>query len=139
MEILDIKTSKREELIDITPLLRDFVKSTDVSNGILFIYSPHTTCIYSPHTTCGITINENADPSVKSDIIQKLKDIIPYNDRYTHMEGNSDAHIKTSLIGNEIFVCIEDSDIVLGTWQGIFLAEFDGPRTRKVWLNLKYT
>jgi secondary thiamine-phosphate synthase enzyme len=131
MEMLDIKTSNREELIDITPLLMDFVKSTSVSNGILFIYSPHT--------TCGITINENADPSVKSDIIQKLKDIIPYNDRYTHMEGNSDAHIKTSLIGNEIFVCIEDSDIVLGTWQGIFLAEFDGPRTRKVWLNLKYT
>jgi len=131
MEILDIKTSKREELIDITPLLRDFVKSSGVSNGILFIYSPHT--------TCGITINENADPSVKSDIIQKLKDIIPYNDRYTHIEGNSDAHIKTSLIGNEIFVCIENSNIALGTWQGIFLAEFDGPRARKVWLNLKYT
>ncbi len=127
MDIIDIKTNKREEFIDITGIIDTYVRNNRLDNCILLIYSPHT--------TCGLTINEHADPDVKNDMIRKLKELIPKNDEYKHIEGNSDAHIKTSIIGNRITVIVENGSVKLGRWQGIFLTEFDGPRNRKIWLN----
>jgi secondary thiamine-phosphate synthase enzyme len=87
--------------------------------------------VYVPHTTAAVTINENADSSVKRDIISKLSQLIPENDNYTHLEGNSDAHVKSSLVGVNVVIPVDSGDLVLGTWQGIYFCEFDGPRTRK--------
>ena len=115
-----IKTSKRNEFIDITPHIQDLVG--DVSEGVV--------TIFVPHTTTGITINENADPDVPRDILKKLEEMIPQQDNYSHMEGNSDAHIKASLFGSSVRVIIKDGQLLLGTWQSIFFCEFDGPRTR---------
>jgi secondary thiamine-phosphate synthase enzyme len=128
MEKFNIKTNKKEEFIDITAEVQSAVKKSKIDNGICYIYVPHT--------TCGLTINENADPSVRVDIISKLKDIVPDNGFYRHTEGNSPAHIKSSLMGHSINVLVEDNHLSLGTWQGIFLCEFDGPRTREVWVKI---
>ncbi|WP_456325243.1 secondary thiamine-phosphate synthase enzyme YjbQ [Desulfonauticus submarinus] len=126
MQILEIRTTQREELKDITQLISQEIKKQSWQDGIL--------TIFSPHTTGGITINEGADPSVAQDIIKTLKRVIPLNWDYSHLEGNSDAHIKTSLIGSSEQVIVSNGKIMLGTWQKIFFAEFDGPRNRKVWL-----
>ncbi|SDN85168.1 secondary thiamine-phosphate synthase enzyme [Desulfonauticus submarinus] len=126
MQILEIRTTQREELKDITHLISQEIKKQNWQDGIL--------TIFSPHTTGGITINEGADPSVAQDIIKTLKRVIPLNWDYSHLEGNSDAHIKTSLIGSSEQVIVSNGKIMLGTWQKIFFAEFDGPRNRKVWL-----
>ncbi len=126
MDVLNIRTNKREELIDITELVNNYIHKSGLHNCILLIYSPHT--------TCGVTINEHADPDVKNDIIRKLKELVPLNGDYAHIEGNSDAHIKTGLIGNSAMVIVENDTVKLGRWQGIFLAEFDGPRERKIYL-----
>ncbi|CAB3289953.1 conserved protein of unknown function [Methanocaldococcus lauensis] len=123
-----IKTNKREELVDITPQIVSAVSESKVKDGIAVIYVPHT--------TAGITINENADPSVKHDIINFLSHLIPKNWNFTHLEGNSDAHIKSSLIGCSQTVIIKDGKPLLGTWQGIFFAEFDGPRLRKFYVKI---
>jgi len=128
MEKISVLTNKRNEFLEITSKIEEKVKKSNVKNGICFIYIPHT--------TCGLTINENADPSVKKDILNKLEEIVPENSGYTHMEGNSDAHIKSSIIGHSLFVFIENGSLKLGTWQGIFLCEFDGPRTRQVWIKI---
>lgn len=128
MWTLQVKTSSREELKDITPAIQKLLGQEKVQEGVLLIYSPHT--------TCAITINEGADPAVARDIIQTLKKLIPLHGDYAHLEGNSDAHLKTSLIGPSEMVIVEEGQIKLGTWQRIFLAEFDGPRSRKVWLKL---
>lgn len=125
---LQVKTSSREELKDITSDIQKLLAQEKVQEGALLIYSPHT--------TCAITINEGADPAVARDIIQTLKKLIPLHGDYAHLEGNSDAHLKTSLIGPSELVIVEEGQLKLGTWQRIFLAEFDGPRTRKVWLKL---
>lgn len=119
-----ISTNKRNELIDITKQVKEFVQKSNVENGICYIYCPHT--------TAAITINENADPDVKKDILHKLSSLIPEDEGYSHAEGNSDAHIKSSLIGNESSVIIDNNKLVLGTWQGILFFEGDGPRKRKV-------
>ena len=119
---LSIKTHKRNTFIDITSQIEDLVK--DVTEGIV--------TIYVPHTTAAVTINEHADPDVQSDILRKLSNLIPKEDNYDHGEGNSDAHVKTSLIGASEHVIVKDGKLVLGTWQGIFFCEFDGPRTRKI-------
>jgi len=119
-----ISTSKREELVDITDEVSGLVKESGVKEGVCYVYCPHT--------TGAITINENADPSVKTDIIRKLRELIPENDNYEHSEGNSDAHLKSSLVGNCAAVFIENGGLKLGTWQGIMFCEFDGPRERKV-------
>lgn len=116
-----IKTNKRNEFLDITSQVEEAVK--DVKEG--------TAIVYIPHTTAAVTINENADPDVKSDILKKLSRLIPESDNYQHAEGNSDAHVKASLVGTSEIVIIKNGKLVLGTWQGIFFCEFDGPRTRK--------
>ncbi len=121
---ISLRSTKREELIDITGDVRKVVRASGVKNGVCYLYVPHT--------TAGIIINENADPSVKEDIEAVLSKLVPRSASYRHLEGNADSHIKSSIVGNTIFVFVEDGDIVLGTWQGIFFAEFDGPRTRNV-------
>jgi secondary thiamine-phosphate synthase enzyme len=121
---LELKTTARTQLVDITAHIKGMLRSEDVSSGLAVIYVPHT--------TCGITINENADPSVKDDIMRVLEKLAPRGADYGHVEGNADAHIKASLVGSSVSVIIESGTPVLGQWQGIFLAEFDGPRKRSV-------
>ncbi|MCM8820325.1 MAG: secondary thiamine-phosphate synthase enzyme YjbQ [Candidatus Omnitrophica bacterium] len=128
MEKITVKTTRRQEFIEITHLVEDTVRKSGVKSGVC--------CIYVPHTTCGLTINENADPSVKADILSQLEKLVPESGRYSHSEGNSDAHIKSSILGHSLSVIIEDGTLQLGTWQGIFLCEFDGPRTRYVWVKI---
>jgi len=124
METLSVETREREELIDVTQLIQKAVIRSKQQNGMVFCFVPHT--------TAGITINENADPDVKRDILYKLAKEIPQNDNYHHSEGNSDAHIKASLMGFSQQVLFEDGRLVLGTWQGIYFCEFDGPRQRRL-------
>lgn len=119
---INIQTTKRNEIIDITDDIQDLVK--DIDEGLL--------TIHIPHTTCAITINENADFNVKSDILKKLSELIPEHDNYNHAEGNSDSHLKASIMGFTQNVIIKDGKLLLGTWQGIWFCEFDGPRTRKI-------
>mgnify|MGYP006277297009 CR=1 FL=1 len=128
MQKFSIKTSSRGELIDITQKIKSLVADKGVNQGVC--------TVYCPHTTAAITINESADPSVASDIEMKLRKMIPKNENYSHMEGNSDAHIKSSLVGNTSQIIIDNGNLQLGTWQGIFFCEFDGPRTRNVWVQI---
>ena len=122
--ILSVKTSGRTELIDITSKIAKLIKESGVSEGLCMLYVPHT--------TAAVTINESADPSVKGDILMVLNQVIPWEADYKHLEGNSPAHVKSTLVGASELVAIESGALVLGTWQGIFFCEFDGPRTRKV-------
>ena len=122
--ILSVKTSARTELIDITSKIARLVEESGVSEGRCMLYVPHT--------TAAVTINESADPSVKDDILMVLNQIVPWDANYRHGEGNSPAHVKSTLVGASETVAIENGSLVLGTWQGIFFCEFDGPRTRKV-------
>ena len=124
MQTFQVRTSTQTELIDITRSVQEAVKKTRVEDGICIIFIPHT--------TAAVTINENADPSVVHDIVMELNKIVPFKDQYHHMEGNSPAHIKTSMVGCSEIVFVESGRLVLGTWQGIFFCEFDGPRNRKV-------
>ena len=128
MNEFGISSSKRIEMIDITARVQEIVSNSKIKDGIILLFVPHT--------TAGITINENADASVQKDIINKLNQIVPENDDYLHQEGNSDSHIKTSLFSNENFIFIENGRLKLGTWQGIFFCEFDGPRKRKVFYKI---
>lgn len=128
MKKITVKTGSRFEMIDITNQVRKIVNEREIKSGICNVFTPHT--------TAAITINENADPNVPRDIIMELDKVIPLNDNYRHIEGNSAAHIKSSLIGASEMVLIEDGKLVLGTWQSIFFCEFDGPRTRKVLIKL---
>ncbi|MGF7401224.1 secondary thiamine-phosphate synthase enzyme YjbQ [Thermoanaerobacterium thermosaccharolyticum] len=127
MTILKINTHSREVMIDITEEVKSAIKSSGIKDGIC--------TVYVPHTTAGVTINENADPDVKDDIIKGLDEIIP-NIRFKHMEGNSDAHIKSVLVGNSVNLIVENGEIQLGIWQGIYFCEFDGPRNRKVYVKV---
>jgi secondary thiamine-phosphate synthase enzyme len=124
MEPINVFSQKRVELIDITSQIKAIVKKSGVKEGICYIYVPHT--------TAAITINENADPSVMKDLEFHLAKLVPPVGQYTHSEGNSDAHIKSSLIGCSQAVLVSGGELLLGTWQGIFFCEFDGPRKRKV-------
>ncbi len=126
LSVLTVKTNSRNEMIDITYEVENYLKENNFKNGVL--------TIFVPHTTAAVTINENADPSVKRDILSYLSKLIPQNAGFTHMEGNSDSHIKSSLVSPSLTVIVENGRIVLGTWQSIFFCEFDGPRTRKVYL-----
>jgi secondary thiamine-phosphate synthase enzyme len=128
MEKLQIRTPDRVAMIDITHQVQQTVSNADFKDGLCFINIPHT--------TAGITINENADPDVERDIIMELNKIVPFQDNYRHMEGNSAAHIKSSLVGPTVSILVEEGRLQLGTWQGIYLCEFDGPRTRQVWIKL---
>jgi len=124
VQTFQVKTSIQSELIDITRSVQEAVKKTGVKDGICIIFIPHT--------TAAVTINENADPSVVQDILMELNKMVPFKDPYRHMEGNSPAHIKASLLGCSEMVIVESGKLVLGTWQGIFFCEFDGPRNREV-------
>jgi len=125
---LSIKTNNKVELIDVTTQIQNAIKETELESGLLQIHIPHT--------TAAVTINENADPDVKSDIKKEINKIIPFDDNYAHLEGNSAAHIKSSLFGVDQNIIIENKKLLLGTWQGIYFCEFDGPRTRKIYLKI---
>ena len=126
-----LRTSAQTEFIDITHSVQEAVKKMGVKDGICVIFIPHT--------TAAVTINENADPSVIHDIVMEMNKIVPFKDQYHHLEGNSPAHIKTSLVGCSQIVFVESGKLVLGTWQGIFFCEFDGPRNRKVQVKILET
>ncbi len=128
MVVLTVDTSARTEFIDVTQKVREAVASTGFDTGFCMLYVPHT--------TAAVTINESADPSVRGDILKVLNEIVPWDANYRHLEGNSAAHIKTTLVGSSELVMVEKGRLVLGTWQGIFFCEFDGPRTRKLHVNL---
>ena len=125
---LDIRTNSQTQFIDITREIQQAVGKSGIKSGICHIFIPHT--------TAGVTINENADPSVTRDILMELNKVIPFDDNYHHTEGNSAAHIKSSLVSCSINVIIDSGQIQLGTWQGIYFCEFDGPRSRRVWLEI---
>jgi secondary thiamine-phosphate synthase enzyme len=128
MEKITVQSNDRTAIIDLTQQVQSFVKESGIKNGVCYVFIPHT--------TAGVTINENADPDVKVDMLMEINKVIPFSDSYRHMEGNSAAHIKASLFGNSEMIFIQNGRLQLGTWQGIFFCEFDGPRTRQVWLNL---
>ena len=128
MEKINIRTAKRIDLIDITDQIQNIVAKSKVKDGICFLFCPHT--------TAGLTINENADPQVKRDIINTLNKVVPENAGYSHTEGNADSHIKSSLFGSSLTVFIEDGQLAFGTWQGIYFCEGDGPRSREVWVKI---
>jgi secondary thiamine-phosphate synthase enzyme len=124
MPRLSIKTNAQTEMIDVTALVANEVSTSKLQAGLCMVFVPHT--------TAAVTINESADPAVKQDIMMVLNKIVPWKEAYRHMEGNSPAHLKTSIIGSSETIAVEAGRLVLGTWQGIFLCEFDGPRTRKL-------
>jgi secondary thiamine-phosphate synthase enzyme len=128
MDSLEVKTKKREEIIDLTRELGRFVTGSGRQEGVCLVFIPHT--------TAGVTINENSDPDVKADILMTLGKFVPDSLPYTHAEGNSPAHIKASLVGSSVSVIISGGRLQLGTWQGICFCEFDGPRTRQVWVKI---
>ena len=128
MKTITVSTAQRVDLVDITSQVQKVVTETMVDSGIV--------TVYVPHTTCGITINEGADPDVVRDIKYQLEKLIPYQRGYLHMEGNADSHIKTCLVGSSENIIIDDGKLVLGTWQSIFLCDFDGPRTRKIYIKI---
>ena len=123
--VLTIKSSEKTEFVGITSQVnRLFASTGSVVNGLCFLYVPHT--------TAAVTVNESADPSVREDILNVLNAIVPWEGGYRHLEGNSPAHVKSTLVGASEWVAVENNRLVLGTWQGIFFCEFDGPRTRKI-------
>ncbi|TFH02597.1 MAG: YjbQ family protein [Calditrichales bacterium] len=128
MKKFNVRSSERTEIVDITHMVQSVINESDITDGVCYVFIPHT--------TAAVTINENADPDVKADMLTEMNKIIPFSDSYRHMEGNSAAHIKASLFGNSEMIIIQSGLLQLGTWQGIFFCEFDGPRTRKVWITL---
>jgi secondary thiamine-phosphate synthase enzyme len=125
---LSVATKSRTSLVDITDEVRKVVRNSGVKQGVCHLYVPHT--------TAAVTINENADPSVRSDILMELNKLVPLEDNYSHLEGNAAAHIKSSIIGACQSVLITDGDLKLGTWQGLFFCEFDGPRKRRLFVKI---
>lgn len=121
-----VQTRQRTEFVDMTVQVQKAVHDLSVKDGIV--------TVFVPHTTAGITINENADPDVTADIMTVLDSLVPWNGRYRHGEGNAAAHVKASLMGSSVQIPVEDGSLVLGTWQGIYFCEFDGPRNRQVWV-----
>ena len=119
-----VSTHSSTEMVNITSQVQNELKQSEIKSGVC--------TVYVPHTTAGITINEGADPAVVRDMVMELNKIVPLQDGYDHAEGNSAAHIKTSLFGSSVQIPVEDSRLTLGTWQSVFLCEFDGPRNRRV-------
>ncbi|NMA63741.1 MAG: YjbQ family protein [Syntrophomonadaceae bacterium] len=125
MESFSVKTSRREQMVDITSQVREIVSSKGMGKGMV--------TVFVPHTTAAVTINEGADPSVQHDLLAGLAELVPHRTPYyQHSEGNSDAHIKASLLGSTVNVLVDGGRLILGTWQAIFFCEFDGPRTRQI-------
>ena len=125
---LPIRTHSRTELIDITAQVAKLVQQSKVQSGLL--------TLFVPHTTAAVTINENADPSVQHDILSELNRIVPFTGPYQHTEGNSAAHVKSTIVGCSQLILVEEARMVLGTWQGLYFCEFDGPRSRKIWVKI---
>jgi secondary thiamine-phosphate synthase enzyme len=129
LQTLNVRTSQRGEMLDVTDRVNKLVRSNNMLEGMAVVYVPHT--------TAAVTINENADPDVKHDMLKKLQTLIPKEEAYyLHVEGNSDSHVKTSLVGNSVMVLVERGRLVLGRWQGIYFCEFDGPRDREMMVKL---
>ena len=128
MEQLTVRTSRKTEFVDITSQIRNYLRERKAESGRL--------TLFVPHTTAAVTINENADPTVQRDILYEINKVIPFEDGYHHAEGNAAAHIKASLFGASETILIQGGDLALGTWQGIYFCEFDGPRQRKIWVHL---
>jgi len=124
MQTLGIRSSQRVELIDVTHEVTEVVRGSGVAEGFCLVYVPHT--------TAAVTINENADPSVVRDVIRKLSELVPQDDAYSHSEGNSDAHVKSTLVGCSTVIPVQGGRLVLGTWQAVYFCEFDGPRQRQL-------
>ncbi|MGB6063461.1 MAG: secondary thiamine-phosphate synthase enzyme YjbQ [Desulfomonilaceae bacterium] len=129
METMQVKTRSRIEFVDITSRVKEAISKTGVKEGVAVVYVPHT--------TAAVTINEAADPAVVQDIAEKLSQLVPHDKSYRHTEGNADAHIKTTLVGSSVHLIVSGGSAVLGTWQGVFFCEFDGPRTRKVLVKIQ--
>jgi secondary thiamine-phosphate synthase enzyme len=129
MEKFGVRTRSRTEFVDITRRVEEAVAHSGVQSGICLVHVPHT--------TAGVTVNENADPAVQADILAELNKVIPFEDGYEHVEGNSAAHLKSSLVGCSAALPIEGARLALGTWQAVYFCEFDGPRARSVWVTCK--
>lgn len=128
MNTIEIRTRAREEFIDMTAEVGRLVAVSGVTKGL---------CIVAvPHTTAGVTVNENADPDVRADVLMALRRVVPDSLPYAHGEGNSPAHVKSSLVGSSVALVVEGGRLQLGTWQGVFFCEFDGPRSRKAWVQV---
>ncbi len=125
---LTVRTRNRTELVDITDQVQRVVRESKAASGLV--------ALFVPHTTAAVTINENADPSVQQDVLAELNRLVPFSGPYKHTEGNSAAHIKSSMVGPSLTVFVEEGRLALGTWQGIYFCEFDGPRSRKVWIKI---
>jgi len=125
---LSLRTRSRTEMVDITAQVQKLIQESKVESGLLVLFVPHT--------TAALTINENADPSVQQDILTELNRLIPFTGAYQHTEGNSAAHVKSTFVGPSQTLFIEGGRLALGTWQGLFFCEFDGPRSRKVWIKI---
>jgi len=130
LETFSVSTPSRECMVNIEGQIENIIAKMGVKSGICIIYIPHT--------TAAVTINEGADPSVISDMLDTMRKLIPEKGNYRHMEGNSDAHLKTSLVGPSVHVIIENGKLLLGTWQRVFFCEFDGPRNRKVYVKIMH-
>ena len=128
MQTITVSTRSKTELVDITPQVQEAVRDSGVTEGVCYLFVPHT--------TAGIVVNENWDPSVGHDIVVTLNDVAPHHPRHRHTEGNSPAHIKSALCGASATLFVSNGQLMLGSWQGVFLAEFDGPRHRKVWIKV---
>ena len=128
MHSFRITTGSREVMTDITAQLEELLKDLGLDSGLMIVYTPHT--------TTGLTINEGADPDVRRDILAHLRTLIPQHPGFKHSEGNSDAHIKATLFGSSVQIIVHEGQLMLGTWQRVFLGEFDGPRTRTVWVKI---
>ena len=131
MQTLELSTTARTTCVEITQAVQQMVSASEVVRGVVVVCSAHT--------TAGVTINENADPDVMADMMTALDRLVPADGDYAHAEGNSDAHLKASLLGASVAVPLEEGRLVLGTWQGIYFCEFDGPRRRKVWVQIMAT
>ncbi len=129
LQTLSVRTTTRSEMLDVTDRLAKLVRANNLLEGMLVVYVPHT--------TAAVTINENADPDVKADMLKKLEALVPKSESYyEHNEGNSDSHVKASLVGNSVTVLVEKGKLVLGRWQGVYFCEFDGPRQREMMVKI---
>jgi len=126
MNEITVQTNSRTEFIDITDAVQQFAQEKNLCDGVI--------TVFVPHTTAGVTINENADPDVTADLETVFDDMVPWTNGYRHMEGNTAAHVKASMMGSSAQVIVESGRLRLGTWQSLYFCEFDGPRSRRVWL-----